>query len=63
MSPLNNPKLPKAPRWIATEAGQYAWFLDEEWRRTANSALRVSDRQALLDRAEEMRRDYTVSAN
>lgn len=58
MSPLNNPKAPKAPRWISTEAGQVAWFVDEEWRRVADRAMSVSDRRRLLDEAERIRLSY-----
>lgn len=58
MSPMNNPKAPKAPRWITTEAGQVAWFVDEEWRRVADRAMSVSDRRRLLDEAERIRLSY-----
>lgn len=58
MSLLNNPTAPKAPRWISTEAGQVAWFVDEEWRRIADRALSVSDRRRLLDQAEQIRVSY-----
>lgn len=62
MSPLNNPTVPKAPRWITTEAGQYAWFIDEEWRRLANEAMSVSDRRKLLEQAERIRSEYEQTA-
>jgi hypothetical protein len=62
MSPLNNPKAPKAPRWISTEAGQVAWFVDEEWRRVADRAMSVSDRRRLLDEAERIRVSYEQNA-
>lgn len=55
MSPLNLQKAPKAPRWITTEAGQWAWLANEEWRRFANAAMNVADRRKLLDEAERMR--------
>jgi RNA polymerase-interacting CarD/CdnL/TRCF family regulator len=58
MSPLDNLKTPKAPRWITTEAGQVAWFVDEDWRRTADRALSVSERQRLLEQAERIRLSY-----
>jgi hypothetical protein len=62
MSLLNNPKAPKAPRWISTEAGQYAWCVDEEWRRTADRAMSVSDRRRLLDEAERLHKTYEPTA-
>ena len=42
----------KAPRWISTEAGQWAYEAREEWRRVADKAFGVSERQRLLDEAE-----------
>lgn len=45
---------PKAPRWISTEAGKWAWVMDEEWRRSAAEAMSVTERRRLLDKAEEM---------
>ena len=50
------PTIPKPvnhPRWINTEAGQWAWAVDEEWRAEAAQALAVSDRRVLLDAAEQ----------
>lgn len=55
MSPMNNPLAPKAPRWITTEAGQWAWFVDEEWRRYADRAMSVAERRRLLAEAERLR--------
>jgi hypothetical protein len=51
---LIDPKIYKAPRWITTEAGQWAYLSDEEWRRTANNTFVVAERQRLLDEAERM---------
>ena len=45
----------KIPRWINTEAGQWAWRADDNWRRTAASALLVQDRRELLNDAERKR--------
>lgn len=42
----------KAPRWISTEAGQWAYEASEEWRRVADLAFVVSERRRLLDEAE-----------
>jgi hypothetical protein len=50
---------PKAPRWISTEAGQWAWQVDLEWRGYADRALHVAERRRLLDQAERMRSDST----
>lgn len=47
---------PKAPRWISTAAGQWAWHAHGEWRTTAAAALRVQERRELLDRAEQLRK-------
>jgi hypothetical protein len=44
----------KAPRWIATEAGQWAYEANEEWRRVANETFAISDRRRLLDEAEQL---------
>ncbi|PDW01767.1 hypothetical protein [Candidatus Viridilinea mediisalina] len=44
----------KAPRWIHTEAGQWAYESNEEWRRTANQTFGVEERRLLLNKAEAM---------
>jgi len=59
MKPHNYYTTPKAPRWIKTEAGQWAWLTNEEWRQLANRALSVSERQQLLAEAERMRLQST----
>jgi hypothetical protein len=59
MMPHNYYTTPKAPRWIKTEAGQWAWLTNEEWRQLANRALSVSERQQLLAEAERMRLQST----
>lgn len=51
---LIDPKIYKAPRWITTEAGQWAYLSNDEWRRTANNAFGVSERRKLLDDAERL---------
>jgi hypothetical protein len=45
----------KAPRWIATEAGQWAYEANEEWRRVADETFAITDRRRLLDEAEQLR--------
>jgi hypothetical protein len=55
MSSTNEVRRYKAPRWIATEAGQWAYEANEEWRRVADQAFAVSERRRLLDEAEELR--------
>jgi hypothetical protein len=50
----NHHTTPKAPRWIKTEAGLWAWATNEEWRRFADRALSVSERQRLLEEAERL---------
>lgn len=58
-----DPKIYKAPRWITTEAGQWAYISDEQWRRTANSTFAVADRRRLLDEAERLhQREKTAAA-
>ncbi|MEN9935646.1 MAG: hypothetical protein RLZZ387_2225 [Chloroflexota bacterium] len=46
---------PKAPRWITTDAGQWAWDQLDAWRDRAVTALSVRDRSELLAEAEELR--------
>lgn len=62
MMQTNLRTIPKAPRWITTEAGQWAWATNEEWRRFADRALSVSERQRLLAEAELLR-TQSVSAD
>lgn len=52
---------PKAPRWITTEAGQWAWYTYGAWRGKATTALSVHDRAQLLDEAEQMWRTQEQS--
>jgi len=47
--------LPKAPRWISTEAGLSAWQAHGLWRATATNALSVRERDQLLQEAEQLR--------
>lgn len=49
---------PKAPRWISTEAGQWAWIEHGEWRSTAANAMLVQERRRLLDKAEQLREAF-----
>lgn len=44
--------IPKIPRWIATEAGQWAWSENSDWRKTAANTFSVEQRQDLLNQAE-----------
>jgi hypothetical protein len=46
--------LPKPPRWISTEAGLWAWQALGTWRATAANALSMSDRDRLLQEAEQL---------
>nr|WP_044200750.1 hypothetical protein [Oscillochloris trichoides] len=52
---------PKAPRWITTEAGLWAWAVDEEWRHSAAQAMNVAERRRLLELAEEMRHNEALA--
>ncbi|MCU0490955.1 MAG: hypothetical protein MUD01_05185 [Chloroflexaceae bacterium] len=52
----------KAPRWITTEAGQWAWEEQENWRSTAADAFSVQDRKKLLAEAERMRKKQNTEA-
>ena len=47
--------LPKAPRWISTEAGIWAWQAHGAWRANAANALSVRERDRLLQEAEQLR--------
>jgi hypothetical protein len=47
--------LPKAPRWISTAAGLWAWQAHGPWRATAANALSVYERRQLLQEAEQLR--------
>lgn len=44
----------KAPRWVSTEAGQWAYEVREEWRIVANRTFGVDERRLLLDEAEKL---------
>ena len=58
---LMDPKISKIPRWIVTEAGQWAYLSDTEWRRTADRTFGVSERRELMEQAERLR-DEAVAA-
>lgn len=45
---------PKAPRWINTEAGQWAWQHLVAWRGKARLSLGVQERRQLLEEAEQL---------
>lgn len=62
MSTLIDPKIYKAPRWITTEAGQWAYLSNAEWRITADRAFEVSERRRLLDEAEHLRQRHAGEA-
>jgi hypothetical protein len=49
-----DPKIYKAPRWVTTEAGQWAYLSNDEWRRTANNTFGVTERKKLLEQAEQL---------
>lgn len=51
---LMDPKIYKAPRWVTTEAGQWAYLSNDEWRRTANNTFGVTERKKLLEQAEQL---------
>lgn len=44
----------KAPRWVSTEAGQWAYESREDWRIVANKTFGVTERRLLLDEAEKL---------
>lgn len=46
---------PKVPRWISTEAGEWAWCASLDWRKHAWAALSVQERARLLQEAEMLR--------
>ena len=52
---------PKAPRWISTDAGRWAWHEHESWRRNAANALSVRERAQLLGEAEQLRRATVIT--
>ncbi|HEX9373507.1 MAG TPA: hypothetical protein VF897_21010 [Roseiflexaceae bacterium] len=47
-------EIPKAPRWISTEAGEWAWREHDAWRGRAARALSVQERGRLLREAEHL---------
>jgi hypothetical protein len=62
MNSTINKATPKAPRWISTESGLWAWNMNEEWRGWADQALSVTERRRLLDQAERMRNEEAERA-
>jgi len=54
---------PKAPRWIATEAGKWAWHELVAWRGSAANALSVQERARLLNEAERLRQVREPAVN
>lgn len=63
MMQTNHHATPKAPRWIKTAAGQWAWATNEEWRRFADRALSVSERQQLLAEAERLHSQHAPTVD
>lgn len=53
---------PKAPRWITTDEGRWAWHELAEWRERASLALSVSERAHLLAEAEQAHQAGNVAA-
>jgi len=53
-----NVDAPKAPRWITTKAGQWAWHEQLPWRGDAAKALSVDDRLRLLQEAERLQKTH-----
>jgi hypothetical protein len=53
---------PKAPRWITTEAGIWAWEHYDSWRTRALEALSVQERTTLLAEAEELGQQRPAAA-
>lgn len=54
MSTIHEVRRFKAPRWISTEAGQWAYEAQEEWRRVADQTFAIAERRRLLDEAERL---------
>lgn len=59
---LIDPKIYKAPRWVTTEAGQWAYLSNDEWRRSAELAFGVAERRKLLEQAERLRETNKAEA-
>lgn len=57
---IHRPDVPKMPRWITSEAGQWAWREQVAWRRNAFNAVSVQERHRLLVEAERM---YAATAH
>jgi hypothetical protein len=55
MTVAQQTEVPKPPRWISTEAGQWAWCEHLSWRGHALSAFSVQERLRLLQEAETLR--------
>ncbi|NCC37392.1 MAG: hypothetical protein EOM24_36075 [Chloroflexia bacterium] len=51
----------KAPRWISTPAGQWAYEVNAEWRKQADGTFAVSERRLLLEEAEKMQKVATAA--
>jgi hypothetical protein len=54
MSTLLNRTRFKAPRWIHTDAGHWAYESLEDWRRQANQTFGVTERRQMLVEAEAL---------
>jgi hypothetical protein len=55
-------EVPKAPRWINSEAGIWAWNEVVQWRKKAAVAFSVADRSRLLDEAVKLYANVTLPA-
>jgi hypothetical protein len=62
MATINITYIPKAPRWINTQAGQWAWHEYSAWREQAAHALSVQERTRLLNEAEELLQARSIAA-
>ncbi len=62
MTTIDITAIPKAPRWINTQAGQWAWHEYSAWREQAAHALSVQERIQLLSEAEELWQARSIAA-
>ena len=51
----------KAPRWVSTAAGAWAWRALAVWRDQAAQALTVQERSQLLSEAERLWRESAAA--
>ncbi|GEM_PF-4281546 len=62
MTTIDITYVPKTPRWINTQAGQWAWHEYGAWREKAACALSVQERAWLLNEAEELWQARPIAA-